>query len=279
MLNVQKCVDRCVSKYGLSEDEARRIVTTDNILLSVEELRYKYDDMKIGTEYPEWITPEEHMKMCYATVWKRYNTDFFWYNSCEDIAYDLFVYSSIHLHSYKDKFHLNGLLLCRLKNLIRDYAQEQQCYAEPYNWEVANEKAGVDTGEDKCSRYKKAYESNAMTINTEEVTDLVLTIESIKNEKIKGILLICGYFLANIVEFLNPLVVFYKTSSTAIKEKIYNLGRDDVAFCKAINKEVNVEGKENVTVGRVLKVFGKRDKAYIQTDIVPYLRGIGFSNI
>ena len=48
---------------------------------------------------------------------------------------------------------------------------------------------------------------------------------------------------------------------------------------KAINKDVNAEGKENVTVGRVLKVFGKRDKAYIQTDIVPYLRGIGFSNI
>ena len=263
-----------MNKYGLSEEEATRIATTDNILLSLDDLRYKYDNMRIGIDYPEWLTPEEHLKMCYATVWKRYNNTYFWFNSVDDVAHDLFVYSSVHLHKYSGKFQLNGLLLCRLKNLIRDYEKEKASFYEnTYDWEDEVIDAEYN------NKYKQAVKYNAVSINTNDTALLVMDIESIKNIKVKGILLICGYFLANIKEFLQPLVVYYNASTDTIKNKIYELGRDDKLFCKAIQRDVNMTNKVNVTVGRVLKIFGKRDKSYLRTELLPYLNTIGFTNI
>ena len=269
MLDVKKCVKNCMDKYNLDKEEALRIATTDNILLNINELRMKYNNDKIGTDYPSWITPIEHLKMCYATVWRKYNNDFFWYNSVDDVAYDLFVYSSIRINTYRDEYHLNGLLLCRLKNLIRDYMQEQKiCYNNSYDWEV-------ESDEDDEVKYSQAYKYNAVTNKIENTSELILTIKSIRNEKVKGILLVCGYFLANIQEFLEPLVDYYNKCSTKIQDKIYDLGRDDFYFCHAINKDVDCKNKDNVTVGRVLKIFGKRDKAYLTTDLLPYLKNIG----
>lgn len=278
MLDVKKCVKICVNKYGLSQEEATRIATTDNILLSIEDLRYKYDDMKIGTSYPDWITPEEHFKMCYATVCKKYygddtlTKDFY---SIEDVVMDLFVHSAIHIHSYKDKYQLNGLLLCKMRNLLRDKTREAGCYYETYDWEDENiTKSNVfDTG----NKYNKAVKYGFVSKETADITTLVLTVESIKNDRVKGILLICGYFLADIQEFLQPLVTYYNASTDIIKNKIYDLGRDDRFFCEAIKKEVNTTDKVNVTVGRVLKIFGKRDKSYLQTDLLPYLENIGLN--
>lgn len=271
MINIKKCIANCMSKYNLSREEATKIATTDNILLSINELRYKYDNMEIGKNYPDWITPEEHLKMCYATVWKKFNKDYFWFNDCNDVAYDLFVYSSIHLHNYTDKYQLNGLLLCRLKNLVRDYSREQDCYSQTYDWEDE-----VDE-ENKNTNYSKAYQCNAISTFTSDTFELTSTINSIKNEKIKGILLVSGYFLANIQEFLDPLIDFYNNSSDIIKRKIYEVGRDDIYFCKAINREYNDVNKENITVGRILKIFGQRDKSYLQTDVLPYLKSIGIA--
>lgn len=280
MLDVKKCVKVCMEKYGLEEKEALRIATTDNILLNIQELRYKYDDCTIGTAYPDWITPEEHLKMCYATVWKKYYGDneltknFY---SCEDVARDLFVYSATRIHSYKDKYQLNGLLLCRMKNLLRDKTREASCYYETYDWESDN--ISNFQFDEKCNNYRKAIKYGSAVRDTNEVIDLVMTITSIKNDKIKGILLICGYFLADIQEFLTPLVDYYSSCSEKIQNKIYEIGRDDAYFCKAINRNVNNVAKENVTIGRILKIFGKRDKSYIKTDILPYLQNMNILNI
>lgn len=274
MLNVKKCVNTCMNKYNLSKEEALRIATTDNILLSIKELRYKYDNMNIGKSYPEWLTPEEHLRMCYATIWKKYNSDFFWHNDCDDIAYDLFVYTSIHLHNYKDKYQLNGLLLCRLKNIIRDDFQEEKCYAETYDWELERKNEEVN-----ANKYVLACTYGALSKETTDTAELLITIKSIKNDIIKGTLLISGYFLADIQEFLLPLTEFYFNSSDTVKRKIYDLGRDDKYFCDIIHREVNLDKKENVTIGRILKVFNKRDKSYLQTDILPYLKTIGLGNI
>lgn len=278
MLDVKKCVKNCIIKYGLSQEDATRIATTDNILLSIEDLRYKYDDMQIGTSYPDWITPEEHLKMCYATVCKKYygddtlTKDFY---SIEDVAMDLFVHSAIHIHSYKDKYQLNGLLLCKMRNLLRDKTREVSCYYETYDWEDENitKLNSLDTG----SKYNKAVKYGSVSKETADVATLVMTVESIKNNRVKGILLICGYFLADIQEFLQPLVAYYNTSTDLIKNKIYDLGRDDRFFCEAVNRKVDTTDKVNVTVGRVLKIFGKRDKSYLQTDLLPYLENIGLN--
>lgn len=272
MLNVKKCIKTCVTKYGLSEMEAERIATTDNIFLSIEDLRFKYDNMYIGTGYPEWLTPEVHLKMCYATVWRRYSKKYFWFNSVDDVAYELFVYSSIHMHKYKDINQLNGLLLCRLKNIIRDYERSKTCvYDNRYDWEYKQDDGGTN--------YKFAYKYNKVLENNMNTAELVLTVNSIKNDKIKGILLLCGYFMANIQEFLKPLVQYYNGSSELVKAKIYELGKDDIYFCKSINADVVNTVEVHVTLGKILKVFGKRSKSYIQDELLPYLNGIGIVNI
>ena len=200
MLDVKKCVKNCMERYGLSKEEATRIATTDSDMLTIEDLRYKYGDDKIGTDYPEWITPEEHLKMCYATVKSKYNMGFTWYNSCDYVAHDLFLYSSIHIHSYSNKFQLRGLLLCRLKNLIRDYAQELNTSSTSYELDGTYEDDDVGT--------KSVISIGAYTKDDTDVVELLSTVSSIRNVKIKGILLLCGYFMADIQEFL-PLLVEY----------------------------------------------------------------------
>lgn len=276
MLNVSKCVEVCVKKYGLDEKEALRIAKTDNILLSIEELRYKYDDMRIGTGYPDWITPEEHIKMCYATVWNKYygseklSKNFY---CCEDLVSDLYLYTLTRLHSYKGKLQLNGLLLCRLKNMVRDKTQEANCFCESYDWELDN--VGFSHSGEKYNKYSKCLKYNYISTNTPDIVILLSTIASIKNDKVKGVLLLCGYFIANIYEFLNPLVDFYFSSSDNIKDKIYNLGKDDEKFCKLIDRTTDKSVEVSITVGKILKIFGKRSKSYLKTDLLPYLKNIG----
>lgn len=277
MLDIKKCVRNCIYNFGIEEKEAIRIATTSNSLLSIQELRYKYNDLRIGTQYPDWITPEEHLRMCYATVFKKYYGDeelskeFY---SVEDVVMDLFIYSAVRIHSYKDKYQLNGLLLCKMKNLLRDKTREASCYYESYNWE--SEFININSSSEINNNYKKAVKYDSISKYTIDTTNLLLTIESIKNTKIKGILLLCGYFLANLEEFLEPLVNYYAKCPDKIQVKIYELGKDDIYFCNAIKRNVDLAKKENITIGRILKIFGKRSKAYLTTDLLPYLNNIGF---
>ena len=259
-----------MEKYGLSRDDATRIATTDNEILTLDDLRYKYDDVCIGKDYPDWITPEEHLKMCYAVVWSRYNKGFFWYNSCDDVAHDLFVYSLLHINKYSNKFQLNGLLLCRLKNLIRDYART-------FNSHIMMSDLEGEYEDDICSN-KSPMSMCAYIRDDKDMAELVDTVLSIRNEKIKGILILCGYFVADIQEFLPLLVDYYNSSAQRVKDKVYDLGRDDEIFCSMISRTVDDRDKVNATVGRILRIFGYRDKNYIFTDLLPYMRSIGLAH-
>ena len=270
MLDVKKCVKNCMEKYGLSREDATRIATTDSEMLTVEDLRYKYDDDRIGNGYPDWVTPEEHLQMCYAIARSKYNSGFTWYNSCDDVAHDLFLYSSIHLHKYSSKFQLRGLIICRLKNLIRDYTHAFNVTSTYCDFE------DVYTEDDTSA--KSLLSMGAYVKDDVDVVELVSTISSIRNTKIKGILLLCGYFLADIQEFLPLLVEYYGKCTESIKNKIYDLGRDDFLFCSSINRELNRVNKADVSMGKIVWIFGYRNKDFIYTDLLPFMRNIGFTN-
>ena len=268
MININKCVKNCVEKYGLEEKYAMYIAKTDNVLLNIQELRYKYDNANIGKNYPDWLTPEEHLKMCYSVVHNFYNSSFYFYNSFEDIAYDLFIETSLHLNICDNKSYLYNMIVCKVKTIIRDTMQEFKCYYTTYDWEddfVTYSDEDVEN-DYKCIKY------NACSDNITDGIELAMTIQSIKDESIRGILLLCGYFIANIEELLEPLIEFYNNTSSRIKSKIYEIGKDDKRFCDRINKEIDLTNNDSVTVGRILRIFGKRNKSYIQDFIVPCLR-------
>lgn len=267
MLNIEKCVKNCVEKYGLTEVEARRIARTDNVLLSLDELRYKYDNLKIGTKYPDWITPEEHINLCYKDVYKYYDKHHTWYESCDDVAIELFIYSSLFIHTYTNINQLNAFIINRMKNYMRDCRQDEiKVFNDTYkNIQIEDDKRREQLNVNIQRSIKAKEDFN--------IVELKEDVKTIKDKKIRGILILTAFCIADISEFRDLVVDIYNESKPKIQEKIYDLCKFDKEFCNSINRncEQLKNKKINISIGRILKIFGERNKQYLSTNVLPCL--------
>lgn len=125
MFDFEKAITRCVNNYNISREEAERIIKTPNEDLTVAELRYKYDNMQLGVSFPDWITPENLMSMCYSVV-KTYNYNgYYWYYGADELSTDLFIWATIRLNKW-DNHNLVRKALCdQCKTIMRDLIRQQ----------------------------------------------------------------------------------------------------------------------------------------------------------
>lgn len=271
MFNVKKFVKECVEENILSEQEAERIAKADNDLLSPEELRIKYNNPLIGTGYPDWLDPTEHMKMCFATARDYFPQGFLWYYSIEDVASILYVWSLIRINTCSSYALLKCMLVRRCQNLVRDSYFHSQIYTNSYN-NIMN-----ITNSDEEREYLYLLKSSSLD---EGDSDLVINISGIKNAKVRNILILCGYFIAELDCMFNMVVDLYKQSSPKMQKKLYKIYRTDPKLCDIIDLEYDSNVKERISFGAVLKSLGITDtnksvREYLKT----YLYDEGFLGV
>lgn len=272
MMTIEPNVVRCMEKYNLSREEAERIITTTNSELSIEDLRYKYDNMELGKSFPEWITPENLLSMCYKAVGTICNSNYYWYYGPDEIALDLYIWAVIRLNKYDNFKVLKKALHDQCKTIIRDI----------------NRKEVINISSISMSNFEKPDEGDIALLSEVEdlryedklsTSNLLLNIRNIKSSKIRGILILGGYFIANIIELADLVVDVYNTSSDLQKKKLYELCKDDKWLCDRLNLQYDNSEVCKISIGRILKIYGEQHNNFLNQELLPYLEGIGFLNV
>jgi len=109
--------------------------------------------------------------------------------------------------------------------------------------------------------------------------ELVMSINEIQDKSARGILILGGYFIAGISSLFNSVIKLYKEVNDNQKSKIYEMCKDDENLCKALELQYDKDANCKVAIGKIVKLFGKRSKSYLQSSLLPYLKDVGFLEV
>ena len=86
----KKKIENLVNKYNISAEHAQYVICTDEDLLSLNDLRLKYDNPDIG-KLPEWLSEEDLSLMIWKTIQQTKSKDptLFEYITDEDLYQDI----------------------------------------------------------------------------------------------------------------------------------------------------------------------------------------------
>lgn len=204
-------VDLYSQKYNLSKEEVYRILSEYEDILTLDELKIRYDNPDIGV-LPDWLLEEELDSMIWNTVHQMYDTRFSSWTTKDDLHSDLQLFVRKNSNKFRNHAHLKTCLVNRLKTLL----DERSWRGKYYENSIDEEETYTDSN---TTKYK--YEK-FMIADTKDKDDLelILKIKSIKDEKIRNLIIVTGYLICNISclrkEYLNLL----RTSEDSIKENL-----------------------------------------------------------
>lgn len=251
-------VNVCVNKYGLNEDEAIRIIKADNCVLTLEELRIKYDNPNLGKEYPEWLTPTDHYKMCCTTVRNVYNANFVNICTAEDLAHTLFVNTSLKLNTMKNHKMLKDYIVKQSMNIYRDATRRSKYWAP----RSIDDKVFYDTTLNSYDNNKKlTFVENLKNFDTEkDEQECLLAVKSIKNREIRELLILCGYIIGNINGFRADFIDIVQNSDLILRDKLLELFKDiddndKIDRCKADGGSVKGKKKHSIKLKTILDIM------------------------
>lgn len=86
-------------KYGKTSEEVHRILTEDDCMLTIEELKIKYDNLDL-CKWPDWLDPNQFDLIIYNTVHQMYDYRYSWWISEEDLHQDLWLWLRLRIKQY-----------------------------------------------------------------------------------------------------------------------------------------------------------------------------------
>lgn len=272
MITEKDRIETCINKYGLSDEEATRIVKESDDLLNIEELRMKYDYPELGIKYPEWLTPIEHYKMCCATVKSMYNSNYASICTPEEMASILYVKSSVKLKQIHTFQHLKVGLVTIAMNLYRDNSRRQKYWSDKtLDTELETKDGSVMTGYDVIvSRDKEDEEMKCL-----------LSVKSIKNREVREILILCGFIIGGLESFRNDFIDIVSNSDLIKRDAMIELmekvkHNEDAELEKQNNKSAKVK-KHRINFKAILKCINTdMDEVSARKEIGEYLAFTGF---
>ena len=109
--------------------------------------------------------------------------------------------------------------------------------------------------------------------------ELVMNIDSIQDKNVRGILILGGYFIAGISGLFTSVVKLYNEGNAIQKAKIYEMCKDDKQLCDVLKLQYDKEATCKVALGKIISLFGMKNRSHLQASLLPYLKKIGFIGI
>lgn len=269
----QEKLEMYVSK-GLTKEEAEELIAYNcEEILSIEQLRVKFNYPEMGKGYPNWITPEEHMKICFKTAKEQYSTEKFGElgtETVQDLAVKLYIYSAIRLNKISSPANLKTALINICKNYKRQNAKRKKMWSESLDTPVPTK---LTSTEEQFTKYDFLSTNEDVTDSEKEVVDC---IRSIKNKEVRDVLVIAGYLLANINGLYTDYRYVLDTCNETIKQNLLQLAES------VFSNEEN-EKKHKIDFNSIIKAFGAdyfgdyKSCKNIKSEIQEYL--VNFTNI
>lgn len=270
MITEKDRIKTCVEKYGLTEEYAKQLVRENDMVLTVEELRMKFDNPDLGNNYPEWLTPIDHYKMCCATVKQMYNGNFAKICTPEELASTLFIMTSLKLNTLNSHQHLKAAIVTSAMRICRDDMRRQKY------WSNTSLDATVDE-DNKLTAYDKI---EARNIEQEEL-DCLDAVMSIKNREVRELLVLIGFIIGRIQIFRDACMDILHNSEYVNRDALLELlenviNNDDIDVAKFDDKTTKFK-KTRINLASILKVYKTDlDITNVRLEIGEYLMSTGF---
>lgn len=270
MITEKDKIHTCIEKYGLSEQEAKRIVKEDDMLLSVEELRMKFDNPDLGKTYPSWLTPVDHYKICCATVRQMYNGNFAKICTPEELASTLFIMTSNKLNTYKNHQHLKSAVVTSAMRVCRDNMRRQKYWSSQSLDDKFNEDSDLTN-----------YERIVANDTEKEERDCLNAVMSIKNREVREILILTGFIVGGIDSFTQEFKNIITNSDLINRDKLVellgNIDRNEDINIKKFDDKTYKARRTRISFKSILGVFNTDlDVKSARIEIGEYLVTTGF---
>lgn len=274
-----------IAKYvamGLTQEQAERLITYgQDDYLSLKELSIKYDNPKLLTgEYPHWLTPEDHYKMCQKVAVEKYDfKKFKGFMEKEDLVIDLYIWSYIRLFKFKNVQVLKVALNNRVKNLLRDYITKETKKVKTQDATKEQLKEFENFSRINGDSYIIGSLDNTLSVDEDSTYESIIpmddeynksrletveTIRTLKNKQVRQILIICGYLLADLDELSDDFRDVLQNCSPKVRDNLKKLCSIQLQYEQDEMNNVKIKDRKRrikqITVTDIVKAFDLQEQ-------------------
>lgn len=272
-------IDLYSAKYNISKEEVNRILSEHEDVLTLEELKIKYDNPDIG-KLPEWLSEETLDLMIWKTVHQYWSPLFQQRMTKEELYSEHQEYIRKKINLFENVHHVKAALVKRMLFLVDEYTRKGK-----YFLGSTDEQLPADNLYGSV-RYK--YELPIEDTKNIESDLFIEQIRNIKNKSIKSLLIITGYLLCDITEFRKDYIEILRSSDEEVKMNLQKLEEtlehnEELDLMKYSNIVVN-ERKKSINIKDIIKALrlniidNKREKVdNTLEEIRYYLKCIGIA--
>ena len=272
-------IDLYSAKYNISKEEVNRILSEHEDILTLEELKIKYDNPDIG-KLPEWLSEETLDLMIWKTIHQYWSPLFQQRMTKEELYSEHQEYIRKKINLFENVHHVKAALVKRMLFLVDEYTRKGK-----YFLGSTDEQLPADNLYGSV-RYK--YELPIEDTKNIESDLFIEQIRNIKNKSIKSLLIITGYLLCDITEFRKDYIEILRSSDEEVKMNLQKLEEtlehnEELDLMKYSNIVVN-ERKKSINIKDIIKALrlniidNKREKVdNTLEEIRYYLKCIGIA--
>lgn len=243
-------IDLYSAKYNISKEEVNRILSEHEDVLTLEELKIKYDNPNIG-KLPEWLSEETLDLMIWKTVHQYWSPLFQQRMTKEELYSEHQEYIRKKINLFENVHHVKAALVKRMLFLVDEYTRKGK-----YFLGSTDEQLPADNLYGSV-RYK--YELPIEDTKNIESDLFIEQIRNIKNKSIKSLLIITGYLLCDITEFRKDYIEILRSSDEEVKMNLQKLEEtlehnEELDLMKYSNIVVT-ERKKSINIKDIIKAL------------------------
>ena len=243
-------IDLYSAKYNISKEEVNRILSEHEDVLTLEELKIKYDNPDIG-KLPEWLSEETLDLMIWKTVHQYWSPLFQQRMTKEELYSEHQEYIRKKINLFENVHHVKAALVKRMLFLVDEYTRKGK-----YFLGSTDEQLPADNLYGSV-RYR--YELPIEDTKNIESDLFIEQIRNIKNKSIISLLIITGYLLCDITEFRKDYIEILRSSDEEVKMNLQKLEEtlehnEELDLMKYSNTVVT-ERKKSINIKDIIKAL------------------------
>ena len=150
-------------KYNMKEEDVYRILTEHEDVLTLDELKIKYDNPNIG-KLPEWLSEEELSNMIWNTIHHYWSQIFEQKMSKEELFSEHQEYIRKKIGLYENHHHIKAALVKRMITLANEYTRKGKYYLGSTDEVFDSDSNGTVRYKYECPVYQETDIENSILI-------------------------------------------------------------------------------------------------------------------
>ena len=267
-------IKKLMDNYNISEEKANYLIYTDDLYLTIDDLKIKYDNLDMG-KLPEWLSEQELYDIIWKTIKQCQNYILLKYATAEDLYQELQLLVRIKSNKIKSFGYLKIMLKNYLLNMVATNNSNDTYVTfdldEPIMYNDADDNMGTNADKIEYNRDNKFDDES-----------IVEKIVDVSDSRLRLFLIVVGYLLCRInsLKFLYEDVINSSSETVvnnlkSIEQQIYR--NEELSYKEGVNPKIERKRIINArTIINALELFiddsGKRVKKVNPTTVLDDFR-------